>query len=46
MAERNSRWCSDGFEVVGIAGEHVRDLTLAALEHRLGAVDELSNVIE
>lgn len=74
VAERNRRWCSDGFEVGcdngervrvafaldccdreamsfiattgGIAGEHVRDLMVAALEHRFGAVDELPNVIE
>ena len=74
VAERNRRWCSDGFEVGcdngervrvafaldccdreamsfiattgGIAGEHVRDLMVAALEHRFGAVDELPHVIE
>lgn len=74
VAERNRRWCSDGFEVGcdngervrvafaldccdreamsfvattgGIAGEHVRDLMVAALEHRFGAVDTLPNAIE
>ncbi len=74
VAERNRRWCSDGFEVGcdngervrvafaldccdreamsfiattgGIRGEHVRDLMVAALEHRFGAVDTLPNVIE
>ena len=30
----------------GIAGEHVRDLMVAAVEHRFGAVAELPNVIE
>ncbi len=30
----------------GITGEHVRDLMVAALAHRFGAVDELPNVIE
>lgn len=30
----------------GIAGEHVRDLMLAALEHRFDALDTLPNVIE
>ena len=69
VAERNRRWCSDGFEVGchngervrvafaldccdreamsfiattgGIAGEHVKDLMVAALEHRFGPVDTL-----
>ena len=30
----------------GIAGEHVQDLMVAALEHRFGRVDTLPNVIE
>jgi putative transposase len=74
VAERNRRWCSDGFEVGcdngervrvafaldccdreamsfiattgGIAGEHIRDLMVAAIEHRFGAVDQLPSVIE
>lgn len=71
---RNTRWCSDGFEIGcdngervrvafaldccdreamsfvattgGITSEHVRDLMVAALEHRFGRVDRLPGTIE
>ena len=74
VAERNRRWCSDGFEIGcdngervrvafaldccdreamsflattgGIAGEHVQDLILAAVEHRFGCVNQVPNGIE
>jgi putative transposase len=74
VAERNRRWCSDGFEIGcdngervrvafaldccdreamsfiattgGIAGEHVQDLMVAAVEHRFGLVNRLPEVIE
>ncbi len=74
VAERNRRWCSDGFEIGcdngervrvafaldccdreamsfvattgGIGGDDVRDLMLAAVEHRFGQVNQLPEPIE
>jgi putative transposase len=74
VAERNRRWCSDGFEIGcengdrvrvafaldccdreamsfvattgGIAGEHVQDLILAAVERRFGCVSAVPDAIE
>lgn len=74
VPERNTRWCSDGFEIAcgngervrvafaldccdreamsfvgttgGISGDGVRDLVVAALEHRFGRVNRLPWPIE
>ena len=74
VAERNRRWCSDGFEIGcdngervrvafaldccdreamsfvattgGIGGDDVRDLMLAAVEHRFGQVNQLPEPIQ
>ena len=74
VPERNTRWCSDGFEIGcdsgervrvafaldccdreamsfvgttgGISGEDVRDLMVAAVEHRFGRVNRLPRPIE
>lgn len=74
LAARNTRWCSDGFEIAaengervrvafaldccareamsyvattaGITGEAVRDLMVAAVEHRFGAVSQLPSLLE
>jgi putative transposase len=74
VAERNRRWCSDGFEIGcdngervrvafaldccdreamsfvattgGIAGDHVQDLMVAAVEHRFGPINRLPATIE
>ena len=74
VAERNRRWCSDGFKIGcdngervrvafaldccdreamsfvattgGIGGDDVRDLMLAAVEHRFGPVNQLAEPIE
>lgn len=71
---RNTRWCSDGFEIAcdngervrvafaldccdreamsyvgttgGISGDDVRDLMVAAIEHRFGRVNQLPRPIE
>lgn len=74
VAERNTRWCSDGFEIGcdngervrvafaldccdreamsfvgttgGVSGDDVRDLMVAAVEHRFGRVNRLPRPIE
>ena len=74
VPERNTRWCSDGFEIGcdngervrvafaldccdreamsyvgttgGISGDDVRDLMVAAVEHRFGQVNRLLQPIE
>jgi putative transposase len=74
VPERNTRWCSDGFEIGcdngervrvafaldccdrkamsyvgttgGISGDDVRDLMVAAVEHRFGRVNRLPRSIE
>ena len=45
--ERNRRWCSDGLATTGgISGDDVRDLMVAAVEHRFGRVNRLPVTIE
>jgi putative transposase len=74
VPERNTRWCSDGFEIgcdngervrvafaldccdreamsfvgttAGVSGDDVRDLMVAAIEHRFGQVNRLPHPIE